>query len=114
MTETPYVELFLNQGADFYTTVTLADDDTNEAISLDGCVIKSSLKKSILSQNTYANLVCNITDSTNGVFTIEMTASNTSNLRAGSYIFDIKITDSNNFTTRLAEGIMLVQPSVTS
>jgi hypothetical protein len=43
-----------------------------------------------------------------------MTAGQTANLRSGSYLFDVKVTDTLGATTsRLIEGVIFVTPSVT-
>jgi hypothetical protein len=42
-----------------------------------------------------------------------MNSSNTANLRAGSYFFDVKVTDTSSTVTRLIEGVIYVTPSIT-
>ena len=109
-----YVELYIDQGSDFSTTVSLNDDSTNLPQNVTGYVVTSSLRRSLLSPNAAANLVCSIYDASNGEFLLTMTASETANLRGGSYLFDVKIYDTNTLTSsRLIEGVMFVTPSVT-
>ena len=109
-----YVELYIDQGSDFSTTINLNDDSTNLPQNLYGYVVTSSLRRSLLSPNTSANLTCSVYDSANGEFLITLSAGQTANLRAGSYLFDVKVTDTLGATTsRLIEGVMFVTPSVT-
>ena len=109
-----YVELYIDQGSDFSTTVSLNDDSTNLPQNVTGYVVTSSLRRSLLSPNAAANLVCSIYDASNGEFLITMSSSATANLRAGSYLFDVKVYDTNSMTSsRLIEGVMFVTPSVT-
>lgn len=109
-----YVELYIDQGSDFSTTVNLNDDSTNLPQNVYGYVVTSSLRRSLLSPNTSANLTCTVYDAPNGEFLITMTAGQTANLRFGSYLFDVKVYDTLSATTsRLIEGVMFVAPSVT-
>ena len=109
-----YVELYIDQGSDFSTTVNLNDDSTNLPQNVYGYTITSSLRRSLLSPNTAANLTCSVYDSANGEFLISLTAGQTANLRFGSYLFDVKVHDTlGATTTRLIEGVMFVTPSVT-
>ena len=109
-----YVELYIDQGSDFSTTVNLNDDSTNLPQNVYGYTITCSLRRSLLSPNTAANLTCSVYDSANGEFLISLTAGQTANLRFGSYLFDVKVHDTlGATTTRLIEGVMFVTPSVT-
>jgi len=109
-----YVELYIDQGSDFSTTVNLNDDNTNLPQNVYGYVVTSSLRRSLLSPNTSANLTCTVYDASNGEFLITMTAGQTANLRSGSYLFDVKVRDTLSSTTsRLIEGVIFVAPSIT-
>jgi hypothetical protein len=109
---TDYVELYIDQGTDFSSSIVLQDDVTDLYQNVSGYVVTSSLRKSLLSQNAAANLVCTITDAANGEITLTMNAANTSNLRPGTYFFDVK-TLVNATHTRLVEGIIIVTPGIT-
>jgi hypothetical protein len=110
-----YVELYIDQGADFSTTITIEDDTTNLAQNLSGYVVTSSLRKSLLSVNASANMVCSLSDATNGVITMSMTGANTANLKLGSYFFDVVTVNTlnSNARSRLIEGVIFVIPSIT-
>jgi hypothetical protein len=111
-----YVELYIDQGATFVNTININDDSTNLPQNVDGYVVTGQLRKSILSQNASANLVCSVTDAANGEITFSLDAGNTSNLKAGTYLFDLKYYDSNSGSpstiVRLMEGIFIVSPSI--
>lgn len=109
---TDYVELYIEQGSDFESTLVLEDDITNLYQNVSGYTVTGSLRRSLLSPNTSGNLTCSITDSSNGEITISMTAANTANLRAGTHLFDVK-TYSGGKYSRLIEGIIIVTPSIT-
>jgi quinolinate synthase len=109
-----YVELFMDQGADFSVTVQINSEDDNLAQNLDGYVVTSQLRKSLLSINAAANLVCTIPDPNLGEVFVELDAANTANIPAGTYMFDIKVNDTlTGLRSRLIEGIMFVTPSIT-
>lgn len=109
-----YIELYIDQGSDFSTTVTINDDNTNLPQNLYGYVVTSSLRRSLLSPNAAAAFACSVYDSANGEILVTMSSANTANLRAGSYLFDIKTYDSLSATSsRLIEGVIFVTPSVT-
>lgn len=107
-----YVELYMDQGSDFSATINLNDDDTNLAVNIDSYIITSQLRKSMISANSVDRFTCTVVDALNGDFTITMPSANTSNLKPGTYFFDVKVT-ANNSTSRLIEGIIFVTPAIT-
>lgn len=108
-----FVELYMDQGADFNYVINLSDDLTNANINVSGYTVRSQMRRSYYSANASANLVCTITDAPTGEITISLPASNTSNLKAGRYIFDVKTTDTLNVESRVLEGIITVTPAAT-
>lgn len=108
-----YVELFIDQGTDFNSVIQLSDDPTNEYINVAGYQITSYLRRSYYSANTSANLICAVTDAANGEITLSLDAAHTANIKAGRYLFDVKIVDTNGHVSRPIEGIVEVLPQVT-
>lgn len=108
-----YVELYMDQGANFRNVVNLTDDITNASINLVSYSVRSQMRRSYYSANATANIVCVISDSSNGEITMTMTAANTANIKAGRYLFDLETEDGNGFVTRVLEGIITVTPQVT-
>ncbi len=110
-----YVELYIDKGADFYTTIDITDDDTNLPQDLNGYTIRGSLKRSLVSPNASASFVCTTdTANSNGTIFISMSAANTANLKVGTYFFDIlTIANVGNTHSRLIEGVVHVTPSIT-
>jgi hypothetical protein len=107
-----YVELYVDQGSDFTTTITINDDDTNLPVGQAGVNVASYLRRSLISIDVYAAFTCSVTDPANGEITIGMTSANTANLRPGRYFFDINTT-SAGIKSRLVEGIVIVTPAIT-
>lgn len=110
---TAYVELYLDQGATFKNIINITDDVTNAAVNIYGYTVTSQMRRSYYSSNVSANITCTITNASAGEITMSMTAANTSNIKAGRYLFDVKARDVDNVTTRILEGIITVTPEVT-
>ncbi len=108
-----YVELYIDQGSDFSTTINLNDDNTNLPQNVSGYTISSQLRRSLVSPNASANLSCSVYDASNGEFLLSMSSDMTKNLRPGPYLFDVKVVDTSHTETRLIEGVIYVTPSVT-
>lgn len=107
-----YTELLIDQGSSFNNIITLTDDATNANMNLLNYTVTSKIKKSYYTNTISANVVCSISDSANGQITMTLSAANTANLKAGRYVFDVKITDNAGITSRVLEGIAFVSPGV--
>lgn len=107
-----FAELNLDQGTDFSTIISLTDDTYGMPIVLSGYNVSSQMRKSPYSQNATANLICTISDATNGVITLSMNNQTTSNITGGKYVFDVRLITSNGSITRALEGFITVDPSV--
>jgi hypothetical protein len=108
-----YVEIYMDQGTTFRNVINLTDDLTNSYINVSGYQVRSQMRRSYYSANATANLVCTITDSANGEITMSLDAANTSNIKAGRYLFDLETVDRSNITVRVLEGIITVTPEIT-
>jgi hypothetical protein len=103
----------MDQNATFNNVINLTDDVTNTPINVANYTVTSQLRRSYYSTNASANLICTVTNASNGEITLSLPAANTANLKPGRYLFDVKAVDNNNVTTRVLEGIITVTPSVT-
>lgn len=108
-----YVELYIDQGADFSTTIAINDELTNVPGNLTNIVVTGQIRKSLLSVNAYANFTCTVTNAANGELEISMTAANTANMRPGNYFYDIRLAGNSNTFSRLIEGVLFVTPGIT-
>jgi len=107
-----YVELTVDQGTSFENTLDLLNDD-GTPYNLTNCSLTGQLRKSYYSSNATANLTINVITAANGNANITMNAATTTNITAGRYLYDIKLTDANNNVTRIVEGILTITPQVT-
>lgn len=108
-----FVELYMDKGTSFQNQITLTDDSTNTSINITGYSVRSQMRRSYYSVNATANIVCTITDAANGTITMSLGAANTSNIKAGRYVFDLQTTDTVGAITRVLEGTITVLPEVT-
>ena len=92
--------------------VNITDDVTNASVNVYGYTITSQMRRSYYSANATANIVCTITNASNGEITMSMTAGNTAIIKAGRYLFDVKTTNIGNVTSRILEGVITVTPQI--
>ena len=107
-----FLELDIDQGADFSLSMDLTNDDgTPKDVSY--FTYSSSIKKSYYSQLTLADFSVNYAEAANGIIVLELSADTTADIPAGRYLFDVKQVDDNNSVSRLAEGVVTVNPRIT-
>jgi hypothetical protein len=105
-----YVNLLLEQGTTFSTTITM-DDVYGNAYDLNGYTASSQIRKSYYSANPTATFTASINNSS-ATITLSLTSTQTANIAPGRYVYDCIISN-NNTTTRILEGVVDVSPSVT-
>lgn len=108
-----YIELQMDQGADFSTTIGLTNDQTNDTINLAGYIVQSQMRYSYYAANASATLNCTIANTQTGQVTLALDAANTANLKPSKYLFDVKTISPQNAVTRVLEGTIIVFPQVT-
>jgi hypothetical protein len=99
----------IDQGTTFSLTITLTNDD-GTAKDLSSYTVSAQMRKSYYT-STYTAFTTAKVDLT-GELTISLTAAQTSDIKAGRYVYDIEITSSAE-TLRILEGIVTVTPEVT-
>ena len=102
--------LVVDQGATYSTSITITDDNDN-IYDLTGYTGAAQMRKHYTSSNATSFSVS--LDSALGVVTLALTATQTANLTAGRYVYDVEITSSSNVVSRILEGIVTVTPNVT-
>jgi hypothetical protein len=103
--------LFINQGADFSTTVTINGSD-GSALDLTDYSAIAQIRKSFDSSSYTSMGISFNGDRTTGKIDISLTNSQTSSLEWGRYVWDLLITDGGGDKTRVVEGVAVVSPSV--
>ena len=103
--------IFIDQGATFTTTVTVTDAN-GDAVSLSGYSVAAQIRKTFLSSSATA-FTATISNASSGEITISLTPTQTAALEAGRFVYDVLITASGGTKTRVVEGQVTVNPSVT-
>ena len=103
--------IFIDQGADFTTTVTVTDSN-GDAVSLVGYSAAAQIRKSY-SSSTSTAFTTSVSNASGGEITITLSDTQTAALEAGRYVYDVLITASGGDKTRVVEGQVTVNPSVT-
>lgn len=103
--------LFIDQDADFTTTVTV-NDSTGSALDLTNYTALAMIRKTYQSSTATTFTSSFVSPRTTGQITISLTDTQTAALESGRYVYDLVITDSSGNKTRVVEGNATVNPSV--
>lgn len=103
------VNLVIDQGTTFTTTLTV-NDDAGNPINLSTYTTAGQIRKHYTSSNSVSFTA---TANSSGVITLSLTANATSNLTAGRYVYDIELTTAGGVVSRIVEGIVTITPQVT-
>lgn len=106
------VELFCDQGTDFSYQLDLSNDD-GSAINVANYTFSSSIRKSYYSSGVTANLTVTVLSAANGNVQLSLNSATTANIKAGRYLYDVKMIDDSSVTHRIIEGIITVYPQIT-
>ena len=106
-----FVELQIEAGATFSTEIVVKESNGSSK-NLSNYLARSQLRKSYYS-TTAVDFSVEITDSSNGIINMSLTAANTSNIKSGRYVYDVEIEDDSETVIRVQEGIITVLPNVT-
>lgn len=107
-----FLELSCDQGTDFTVNLDLTNDD-GSTINVTNYTFSSSIRKSYYSSNVTANLTVTVANAANGNVVLSMNSATTANIRAGRYLYDIKMVRADSTKSRVVEGIITVFPQIT-
>lgn len=102
------VNLIIDQGTTFNTIIELTDEN-NDFLNVTGYSAAGQIRKHPGSNSA----VSFSTALSNGQLVISLSSSQTSNIAAGRYSYDVELTDPTNSRIRVIEGIVTVTPEVT-
>jgi hypothetical protein len=106
-----YAELTIDQGTTFSSVIDLSNDD-NTPINLANTSFEAQIRKSYYSSTPTANIVVTVENEANGRVRLTLDAANTANIKAGRYLYDLKMTNEANTVIRVVEGIVTISPQV--
>jgi len=98
----------IDQGASFVTDILLTDDAGNP-LNLSAYTAQAQMKVNYSS----ADSISFTTNLSTGQVTLSLNAATTATLTRPRYIYDVLLIDSANTVTRVVEGVVYVDPSVT-
>ncbi len=104
--------LYINQGADFSTTVELSDD-TGVPLDLTGYTAAAQIRKTYTSTSYKPFSILFDSNRNEGKVTLSMSAEVTSSINAGLYVYDLLLTASDHRNFRALEGSATIIPGVT-
>ena len=105
--------LVVNAGADFSQSFTLEGADTNSSFDLTNYTVAAQMRKWSGSSTATTFTASIESPETAGQILIKLTASQTTNLKPGRYVYDVVITDQFDVKNRVIEGMVLVTEGVT-
>lgn len=107
-----YVDLFLDQGTTFNTSLNI-DDVNGVPFDLTNFVASAQMRRSYYSANASATFIANTgIDPTLGVISLTLDSANTTNIKPGTYVYDVTL-ELDNEIVRVLEGRIFVSPGVT-
>jgi hypothetical protein len=103
--------LYVDQGSSYDATLQITDLD-EQALDLTGHSAISQIRKTYTS-NTKVDFTVSIGSiPSNGEIRLQLSDSQTSSFKMGKYVYDVRITNSNGESTRVLEGNLTINPSV--
>ena len=110
----PYAEITIDQGSTFEETIDLENDDGTK-VNVAGTTFSAQIRKSYYSITPTANLTISVVGAnSNGQIKLSLPAANTANIKAGRYLYDLKMISASNVVSRVVEGVATVTPQVTT
>lgn len=103
--------LAIDQGTTYTVTISVTDD-TGSARNLTGYTGRAQLKRSYYT-NTNTAFTVTIDNPSEGEIDLSLTATQTTALKAGRYVYDVELVSNTNTVERVVEGIVTIYPEVT-
>jgi|TARA_R110000851_G_scaffold43186_2_gene107033 hypothetical protein len=103
--------IVVEQGFDFDTSFQLEDSRTSSPLILTNASTEAQLRK-YYGSSTSVSFGTTVTEPSEGLVSISLTASQTVNIKPGRYVFDLKITNGGT-EFKAVEGSVLVRGGVT-
>ena len=113
MSATYTANIIIYTGTDFTQSFILEDSKSNSLMDLTGYSSCAQMKKYESSLKTGDFTVTFANDRSTGKVTISMNSTDTANLKAGKYFYDILLNSPAGTTSRAVEGTVLVKKAVT-
>lgn len=106
-----YANISIDQGSNFTSTIEI-EDAVGDSFDLSGYDVRGQIRKTYTS-STATDLDVSISNPSNGEITMELSSTDTINLKSGRYVYDVEIYDNSGYVLRVLEGQVIVNPRVT-
>lgn len=103
--------LSIDQGTTYTVTIGVTDA-TGSARNLTGYTGRAQLRRSYYT-NSNVSFTVAINNPGEGEIELSLTATQTSNLKAGRYVYDVELVSNTSTVERVVEGIVTIYPEVT-
>ncbi len=103
--------LAIDQGTTYSVTITVTDD-TGSARNLTNYTPRAQMRRSYYTSANTA-FTANVASPADGTITLDLTATQTSALKAGRYVYDVELVSNVATVERIVEGIVTIYPEAT-
>ena len=103
--------LYIDQGTDFNAILTITNPN-GTIMDLSGFTVVSQFRKSYQS-STAVNFTASIYDAEAGKILLHLDPEDTTDIKAGRYLYDVEVTSLTNIRFRVLEGIVVITPEIT-
>ena len=103
--------LYIDAGAD-YSIIITANQSNGDPLNLTGFTVKSQIRKSYASPTAY-DFTTSLYAAAAGKIRLSLTATQTSAIKPGRYLYDVEITSGSGEKRRVLEGIIIITPEIT-
>jgi len=108
-----YANLFVDQGADFATVVTLQDESTLDPLDLTDLILYGQVRRTYTSATAF-DFVIAVNDLAKAEIKVSLPSSTNENMKPGRYVYDIFADNSTTGESfKLLQGILEIIPRVT-
>ena len=107
-----YQDLFLSKGDTFTTQLTL-DDANGNPYNLTGFRIGAQARTSYYTANAALIFTTTISNANSGIIQLSANSATTANVPTKTLVYDVLIKDTSNNVTKVLEGRIFVDPTVT-
>jgi hypothetical protein len=103
--------LYVDAGASYSNIITVTASN-GQALDLTGYTVASQMRKSYSSSIAY-NFTASVYNAQTGKVRLQLTPSQSEQIPAGRWLYDVEITSPAGTKTRVVEGIVTVNPQIT-
>jgi len=103
--------LAIDQGTTYSVTITVTDD-TGSARNLTNYTPRAQMRRSYYT-TANTSFAANVLNPSAGTITLDLSATQTSALKAGRYVYDLELVSNTLTVERIVEGIVTIYPEAT-